>query len=118
MRKKTVRTGLKFMLAAILCVTVATFFPGEAASLLMLGIGGDIRITFLGFFLGGVCGGCGVLVAAAGLLQTGGDERGVRLAPTVLLLFSLVVLFFVLAYSALTAAPVAPSLPRGESIKI
>jgi hypothetical protein len=118
MRKKTVRTGLKFMLAGVACVTIATFFPGEAASLLFLGIGGDVRITFLGFFLGGACGGCGVLVSAAGLLQAGGDERDVRLAPTVLLMLSLVVLFFVLAYNSFTAPPESPTLPRGESINI
>ena len=118
MRKKTVRTGLKFMLAGIVCVMVATFFPDEAASLLLLGIGGDVRITFLGFFLGGVCGGCGVLVSAVGLLQSGADEKGVRLAPTVLLLLSLILLFFVLAYNAFTTIPEAPALPRGESINI
>jgi hypothetical protein len=118
MRKKTVRTGLKFLVAGILCVTVATFFSGEAANLLLLGIGGDVRITFLGFFLGGVCGGCGVLVSAAGLLQSGGDERGVRLAPTVLLMLALMVLFFVLSYKAFTTIPESPALPRGESINI
>jgi len=118
MRKTTVRNGLKFMLAGIVCVTIATFFPVQLANLLFLGIGGETRITFLGFFLGGVCGGCGVLVAAAGLLQTGGNERGVRLAPTVVLLISLVVLFFVLAYNQLTALPDAPRLQRGESISI
>jgi len=118
MRKKTVRTGLKFMLAGIVCVLVATFFPSEAANLLFLGIGGDVRVTFLGFFLGGACGGCGVLVSATGLLQSGGDERGVRLAPTVLLLLSLIILFFVLAYNALTTIPESPALPRGESINI
>jgi hypothetical protein len=118
MRKKTVRTGLKFMLAGVACVIIATFFPGEAASLLLLGIGGDVRITFVGFFLGGLCGGCGVLVSAAGLLQAGGDERGVRLAPTVLLMLSLVVLFFVLAYNSFTSPPESPSLQRGESINI
>ena len=118
MRKKTVRTGLKFMAAGIICVTVATFFPAEAANLFLLGIGGEVRITFLGFFLGGVCGGCGVLVAAAGLLQSGGDERGVRLAPTIILLLSMVVVFFVLAYSSFTATPESPALPRGESINI
>jgi hypothetical protein len=118
MRKRTVRTGLKFMLAGIVCVIVATFFPVEAASLLLLGIGGDIRVTFLGFFLGGVCGGCGVLVSAVGLLQSGVDEKGVRLAPTVLALLSVVILFFVLAYSAFTRIPETPALPRGESINI
>src|SRR6185369_322369 len=102
MRKRTVRTGLKFMLAGMACVIAATFFPDELAGLLFLGIGGATQVTFLGFFLGGVCGGCGVLVSAVGLLQGGGDERGVRLVPTILVLLSLVVLFFVLAYNALT----------------
>jgi hypothetical protein len=117
MRKKTVRAGLKFMLVGILCVTVATFFPGEAARLLFLGIGGEARITMFGFFLGGTFGGLGVLVAAAGLLQGGAAEKEVRLAPMVLLLLSLVILFFVLAYTALTT-PEPPSLPPGESVDI
>ena len=117
MRKKTVRTGLKFMLAGMLCVIIATFFPVELARLLFLGIGGEVRVTFLGFFLGGMCGGCGVLVSAAGLLQGGGGENGVRLVPTVMLLFSLVILFFVLAYSALST-PQSRPLPRGESVDI
>ena len=119
MRKKTVRSGLNFMLAGVVCVIIATFFPVQAATLLLLGIGGDVRVTFLGFFLAGVCGGFGVLVSAAGLLQSGGDdERGVRLAPTVLVLLSLVILFFVLAYNAFTTIPQSPALPRGESINI
>jgi len=117
MRKKTVRSGLTFMLAGMLSVTVATFFSDELARLLFLGIGGAARITFFGFFLGGMCGGCGVLVSAVGLLQGGGDERGVRLAPTVLLLISLFILFFFLAYKSLTA-PESPTLPAGESISI
>jgi hypothetical protein len=118
MRKKTVKSGLKFMLAGIICVIIATFFSAEAANILLLGIGGEVRITFLGFFLGGVCGGCGILVAATGLLQAGGVERDVRLVPTVVLLVSMVVLFFVLAYNSLTATPEAPPLQRGESISI
>jgi Flp pilus assembly protein protease CpaA len=117
MRKKTVRTGLKFMLAGILLVMVATFFPWEVSQMLFLGIGGEARVTFIGFFLGGMCGGCGVLVAAAGLLQGGRDEIEVRLAPTILLLISLVILFFVFAYNSLTT-PRSPSLPRGESVQI
>ena len=117
MRKKTVRSGLKFMLAGMLSVIVATFFSDELARLLFLGIGGAARVTFFGFFLGGMCGGCGVLLSAVGLLQRGGDEKGVRLAPTVLLLIFLFILFFFLAYQSLTA-PDAPSLPAGESIDI
>jgi hypothetical protein len=36
----------------------------------------------------------------------------------VLLMLSLVVLFFVLAYNSFTAPPESPTLPRGESINI
>lgn len=119
MRKRTVRSGLKFMLAGVICVIIATFFPAQTADFLMLGIGGEVRLTFLGFFLGGVCGGCGVLVAAAGLVQAGGNEREVRLVPTVVMLLSMVVLFFVLAYNSFTTTPAdAPALQRGESINI
>lgn len=117
MRRKTVRIGLKFMVAGILCVMIATFFPGVLAGLLFLGIGGEASVTFAGFLLGGFCGGFGVLVSALGLLQGGGDEKGVRLAPTILLLLSLVLLFFFFTYNSLTAVH-APSLPRGESIDI
>jgi len=105
------------MLAGILSVMIATFFPWEVARLLFLGIGGEARVTILGFFLGGLCGGFGVLVSAAGFLQGGADEKVVRLAPTVLLLLSLVILFFVLAFSSITT-PRPPTLPRGESIAI
>jgi len=119
MRKRTVRSGLKFMLAGIICVIVASFFPAQAADILLLGVGGEVRITFLGFFLGGVCGGCGVLVTATGLVQAGGNDRSVRLFPTVAMLFTAVVLFFVLAYTSFTRPlPEAPPLQRGQSISI
>jgi preprotein translocase subunit Sec61beta len=117
MRKKTVRRGLRFIAVGILCLMVATFFPAQASRLLFLGIGGEVRLTFFGFFLGGMCGGCGVLVAAAGLLQSGSEETRVRLAPTVMLLLSLVVLFFVLAYNSVTAPQTTPLQP-GDSVNI
>ena len=117
MHKKTVRSGLRFMAAGMALVMLATFFHAQLASLLFLNFENEARLTFLGFFLGGVSGGCGVLVTAVGLLQSAGREPGVRLAPTVLLLLSLIALFFVLAYNSVSV-PVAPMLPSGESINI
>jgi hypothetical protein len=105
------------MAAGIAFLTAATFFHVELSRLLFLGMGGEARLTFLGFFLGGMCGGCGVLVAAAGLLQTDSPEGRVRLAPTVLFLFSLVVLFCVLAYNSFTTPHTAPQ-QQGESVNI
>ncbi|MBU5614826.1 hypothetical protein [Geomonas azotofigens] len=117
MRKSTVRRGIRSICAGIIALIVATFFHGEISTLLMLGLAGEARLTFLGFFLAGMLGGFGVLVAAFGLLQNGQGEPPVRLFPTILLLFSLVVLFFVLTYTWITSPP-APVLAPGESINI
>ena len=117
MRERTVRSGLRFIAAGILCVMVATFFHAEVSRLLFLDTFNEARLTSVGFFIGGVTGAWGVLVAAAGLLQSGSAEPRVRLAPTVMLLLSLIVLFFVLAYNSIPL-PQGPSLPPGESVDI
>ena len=117
MRKKTVRSGLRLIAAGMLCLMAVTFFSSELAGLLFLGIDGGARLTLLGFLAGGACGGCGVLVAAAGLLQSDSKEARVRLLPTVMLLFSLVTIFFILTYNSIQAPP-TKSLPPGESVNI
>lgn len=117
MRKTTVRRGIRAICAGIVALIAATFFHSELAAFLMLGMEGEARLTFLGFFLAGMLGGFGALVAAFGLLQSGAGQPGARLFPAIALLFSLVVLFFVLAYTSLTSPP-PPHLEPGESINI
>ncbi|QXE91147.1 hypothetical protein [Geomonas subterranea] len=117
MRKSTVRRGIRSMCAGIIALIAATFFHSELSTFLMLGIAGEARLTFLGFFLAGMLGGFGALVAALGLLQSGEGQPRVRLLPTLVLLFSLIVLFFVLTYTWITS-PTAPVLAPGESISI
>ena len=117
MRKQTVRSGLRLIAAGILCLIAVSFFSFELARLLFLGIDGEARLTLVGFLAGGVCGGCGVVVAAAGLLQSESREARVRLLPTLMLLFSLVVLFFFLTYNSIQAPPTR-TLPPGESVDI
>jgi len=117
MRKRTVRTGIKAISAAILSLMAATFFHADLAELLRLGMEGEGRLTFLGFFFAGALGGFGVLVAALGLLQSGAGQPRVRLLPSLVFLFSLIVLFFVLTYTSITT-PRSPALEPGESINI
>ena len=119
MRKKTLRSGLRFISLGMFCLTAGTFFPAELSGLLLMGIDGVARITLLGFFLGGMFGGFGVLVAAAGLLLQGRtDETRLRLAPTIMFLLSMVALFFFLTFNALSVPDNPPRLQRGESINI
>ncbi|WP_136514118.1 hypothetical protein [Geomonas edaphica] len=117
MRKTTVRRGIKAINAGLIALIAATFFHSEISALLMLGIAGEARLTFFGFFMAGMLGGFGVLVAALGLVQGSAAESRTRLLPSFMLLFSLVVLFFVLTYTWITT-PAPPPLQRGESITI
>ena len=118
MRKKTVRRGLRFITLGILCVLAVTFFHAQLSRFFSLGFGSDSQVTFLGFFLGGIFAGSGVLMAAAGLLLQGGvEEARLRLAPAVMLLLSVIFLFFFLVYNSFTE-PQTPRLSPGESITI
>jgi putative flippase GtrA len=117
MRKTTVRRGIRAISAGIAALIAATFFHNELAIFLMLGMDGEARLTFFGFFLAGMLGGFGALVAALGFLQSGSGQPRVRLLPAVVMLFSLVVLFFVLTYTSFTSPPL-PVLEKGESIDI
>lgn len=118
MRKKTVRSGLRFITAGLLCLLAGTFFPAQLGRLFLLGFDGEAHVTLLGFILGWIFGGCGVLIAAAGLLLQGGaDEARLRLAPSIMLLISVIALFCFLVFSSFTV-PQTPQLPPGESITI
>lgn len=117
MRKKTVRSGIRAICASIISLMVATFFHDGLAEFFLLGLDGEARLVFFGFFLAGVLGGFGVLVAAIGLLQSEAPHPRARLMPGILLLFFLVFLFFVLAYTSFTT-PAPPRLEPGESINI
>ena len=118
MRKRTVRSGLRYMTFGILSVLVVTFFSSQLAHVLWLGFFGEARLTLFGFFLGGIFGGLGVVVTAAGLLLPGGPgDARLKLVPSVLALIGVVCLFVFLFYNSLATPPV-PQLPAGESIRI
>ncbi|MCM0082051.1 hypothetical protein L4X63_10665 [Geomonas sp. Red32] len=118
MRRVIVRSGLRFIATGIALILVAIFFSAQVSDLLFLGMADDARLTFLGFFVGGMCAGWGILVAVLGFVQRDVGERKVKLAPAFLLLVSLVVLFFVLVYNSFTAPPAAAPLQQGETITI
>lgn len=118
MRSQTVRSGLRYLTAGVISIIVATYFPAQVSRYLFLGFADQFRLAFLGFFIGGMSSAWGIIIAAAGFLQSGAQEKRVRLAPTILLLFALIALFFVLAYNSFTIPQSQPQLEPGESIDI
>ncbi len=117
MRASTVRHGLHMVIAGIVAVTLAAFFPGQVADILRLTPAGEAGFVFFGLFCGGLAGGFGMLVALAGLLRSGAGVKPVRLLPALLVLAALIVLFGLLLVSAVRT-PEQPRLRPGETITI
>ncbi len=117
MRKKTVKLGVNYILVGIVLVIIATFFHEEMARLFLLSPGGEVRFTFLGLFIGGMCGGFGVLISAVGLLQGSAAEKNIYLTPVLIILAAAFILFFMLLYSSFTN-PEPPKVLPGETITI
>ncbi len=99
MRKSNVRVGMKFILAGIILITLVTFFHREIAGLFQLSLAEESRLISLGLFWGGVSGGAGVLVSIVGFLRKSGPENNVHLAPTVIIMIGIAILFFLLLFS-------------------
>lgn len=109
---------MRFVLAGVVAVMLATFFHDEAARLFRFSASGEVRFTFLGFLIGGLFGCAGVLIAVIGLLQGAiPTERNIRLVPVLLMLVATVLLFFVLFYTTVTR-PELPRLRPGETVTI
>ena len=117
MERSSVQYGLKLITAAVAMVIVSTFYHEEVATLLFLSPAAEMRFVFLGLFLGGICGGLGIIVTVAGILRRATSGRDVSLAPTLLILAAAILLFFFLLYSSFKA-PEPEKLRPGETLTI
>jgi len=105
------------IVAGMVLVTLATYFPDRIAELLRLTPAGEAGFVFLGFFCGGLCGGFGLLVAFAGMLRRETAGVPVRLAP-VLIVMGILAVLLLLLYLVSPRAPQTPRLRPGETITI
>jgi len=117
MRKRTVKSGLHLLLAAIVPLILATFYHEQIARLIILSPYGETMLVYFGFFWGWVSGCLGILVTVAGLARSAGKAPEVRLAPAVILLAVVLVFYFVLLYSTFTTTKPLKLRP-GETIII
>ena len=117
MRKGTVNSGLKLLLAALVPLILATFYHEQIARLLILSHYNETMLVYLGFFWGWISGCLGILVTVAGLALSAGKGPEARLASTVMLLATAFLFFLFLFYSSFTTTEPAKLRP-GETITI
>lgn len=119
MRKRTIRTGMRLVLAALALITLTSFYHGWLADLLALSAGAGYRLYSLGIFWAAAIGGCGVILAVFGLVLPGNArDAGVRLLPLFLLIVAVVFLFFYLLASSLDGPSGPERLRPGDTITI
>lgn len=108
-------------MAALVLIIFASFYHGQLAELFSLSLAAESRFYRLGMFWAAAIGGYGVVVTAFGFaLSPLRDDAQVRILPTFIGIFAVILLFFyLLSYSM--EAPVRDEEQRlrpGETITI
>lgn len=119
MRKRTVRRGLRLILAALLLIILSSYYNAGIADFFAFSVSSEERIYNLGIFLAAAVGGYGVVLTVFGFVLPGDiRDAGVRLLPVFLLIAAVFVLFFFLLISALNESPNPRYLRPGDTITI
>lgn len=119
MRKRTIRTGMRLVLAAMLLIILASFYHGGLADLFGLSIGAEERFYSLGIFWAAAIGGYGVVMVVLGFVLSGNThDTGVRLLPVFLLIVASV-LIYIFLLTSFFKEPYGPERLRpGDTITI
>jgi hypothetical protein len=117
MRKSTVKHGLNCIIAGIVSVILASYFHQYIAALLHLSAEAEARFIFSALFCGGFFGGLGVIMSAIGLLCRPAIEQKTHLAPSLIILIAVTILFFILLFSYFKSF-VPQQIHPGETITI
>ena len=119
MRKRTIRSGMRMISAALLLIMYASFYHNAVADLLSLSSGSVQFIYSQSFFWATAIGCYGVLVTVIGCVRTSDNrDAGVRILPVVMLIVGLIVVFFYLSAMYLDTPIERQRLRNGESITI
>ena len=102
MRKRTVRNGMRLVLAALILIVIASFYHVQLSALFSLSPAAESRIYRLGMFWAAAIGGYGVVVAAFGFaLSPLKNDYQVRLLPIFTGIAVMIFLFFYLLSSSI-----------------
>lgn len=121
MRKRTVKNGMRLVMAALILIILSSFYHGQLAELFSLSIAAESRFYRLGIFWAAAIGGYGVVVTAFGFAFSPlKNDAQVRILPTFIGISAVILLFFYLLSSSMEA-PVRDEQQRlrpGETITI
>ncbi len=121
MRKRTVRNGMRLVLAALIIILVASFFHSQIKDIFSLSSTAESSIYRYGMFWAAGFGGYGALLTVLGfILSPRNSDTEVRLFPVFIGIATLIFLFFYLL-SNVIESPVKDEQRRvrpGETITI
>jgi hypothetical protein len=104
MRKRTVRNGMRLVMAALILIILASFYHEQLSDLFSLSSSAESRIYRLGMFWSAAIGGYGVVVMAFGFaLSPLKNDVQVRLLPIFFGISAMIFLFFYLLSSSIDA---------------
>ena len=119
MRKRTIRGGMRLILAALALIILVSFFHGTIADLFSFSGASEQRFYSVGIFCAAAMGGYGAVLAVLGFVlpATHGDS-GIRIMPLFLVAMGLVVLFLYLFAASFSEPVEQRRLKPGTSITI
>ena len=104
MRKRTVRTGMRLVMAALIMIILASFYHVQLSDLFSLSSGSESRIYRLGMFWAAAIGGYGVVVTVFGfVLSPLKNDVNIRVLPMFIGITVLMFIFFYLLTSSIDA---------------
>lgn len=119
MRKRTIRSGLRFVLAALILIILASYFHAGISDFFAFSVNAEERFYSLGIFLAAAAGGYGVVLTVLGFVLSGDNrDTGVRLLPVFLLIAMAFMLFFWLLISSFNETSNPRYLRPGDTITI
>ena len=105
------------ILIGVVSITLATFYHTGIARLLLLSEGGETMLVLIALSIGGVACCFGIIATFAGMVRKPLNEPNIRLAYTVILLISAIMIFFFLFLMSMSNRE-EPGLEPGQSITI
>lgn len=106
MRKRTVRNGMRMIMAALVMIVLASFYHIQISDAFSFSAEAENRVYQLGMFWSAVLGGYGVVATALGCAMSPvKNDIQVRILPAFIGISVMVLWFFFLLYASFNAPP-------------